>query len=77
MKLKTDFDFSIRGVILRVEAIFYADHEGIYDSILDAYAEGANITALLSPDDIAELEAEALKALEAEHEDTLYWEGGH
>ena len=74
-KITTQFETIVRGVVLTVDAYALADHEGIYRyGITGAYAGSSNdILALLSDDDVAQLESEALQAFENDADDAAYW----
>ena len=69
-KYTTQFETSVRGVILTIEAYCIADHEGVYKlGITGAYAGSSDdVLALLSDDDVMQLESEALQAFENDNE---------
>lgn len=74
-KITTQFETMVRGVILTIEAYALADHEGMFQlGITGAYAGSSNdVLALLSDDDIMQLESEALQAFQNDADDAAYW----
>ena len=74
-KFTTQFESMVRGVILTIEAYALADHEGMFQlGITGAYAGSSHdVLALLSDDDIMQLESEALQAFQNDADDAAYW----
>ena len=74
-KFTTQFESMVRGVILTIEAYALADHEGMYRlGITGAYAGSSDdVLALLSDDDVMQLESEALQAFQNDADDAAYW----
>lgn len=74
-KFTTQFETIVRGVVLTIEAYALADHEGVFQlGITGAYAGSSHdVLALLSDDDIMQLESEALQAFQNDADDAAYW----
>lgn len=74
-KFTTQFETIVRGVVLTVDAYALADHEGMFQlGITGAYAGSSHdVLALLSDDDIMQLESEALEAFQNDADDAAYW----
>lgn len=72
-KYTVEFETTLRGVILQIEAYALGDGDGVYHTGISAFVGGEDITGLLSTDDITNLEMEAIAALETEWEDDQYW----
>ena len=74
-KFTTQFETIVRGVVLTVDAYALADHEGVFQlGITGAFAGSSDdILALLSDDDIMQLESEALQAFQNDADDAAYW----
>jgi hypothetical protein len=66
-KYTVEFETVVRGVILYIEAWALADYEGIYKTGFDAYIDGADVTGLLTDDDIATIDAQIESAMYNEH----------
>lgn len=76
--MKTDkifFDSIVRGNPLLIEAIATGDECGIYSIRLSAWMDGAEVTGLLTDDDVMTLESEALQAFSARHADDIAMKG--
>ena len=76
--MKTDtisFDSIVRGNPLHIEATATDDECGIYSLRLSAWMDGADVTGLLTDDDVTTLESEALQAFSARHADDIAMKG--
>lgn len=69
MKYETEFDTTVRGVPVFVEAWALGDECGVYKLGFDAYVDGALITGLLTDDDCMQVESEALRAFQDDASD--------
>lgn len=69
MRYETEFETTIRGVPVYIEAYALGDESGIYRTGFTAYVDGADVTGLLTDDDIAQVESETMQALENDASD--------
>lgn len=69
-KYTTQFETLVRGVPVYIEAYAIGDECGVYRTGFEAYVDGALITGLLTDDDIAQVESEALQAFQDDASDS-------
>lgn len=75
MKRSTTFQTTVRSVPLHIEATVTGDQYGIYHIDITAYLDGADVTGLLTDDDVMQLDSEVLTALQSEHSEDLTTKG--
>lgn len=64
MKYTTEFETTVRGVPVLIEAWAIGDACGVHKLGFDAYVDGADVTGLLTDDDCMQVESEALQAFQ-------------
>ena len=75
IKQTTQFECIVRGNPLHIDACATGDQYGIYALTFTAWMDGADVTGLLTDDDVMNVESEALQAFAAQHSDDVATKG--